>query len=461
MHRLRVPLLLLISASPFASDLSSAGTQNPACRAEPIEYKGWHAQQLSNRWVRLIVVPQNGGRLMQVMFGGHPYLFVNPQYAGKYLPPTQGKWFNYGGDKLWPLPEGTEDEQHWAGGSDLLDDAPYTFQVISEAQHCAIALTGPSDPQTGLQFMRTISLDSDSPEIRFHAVMKNSSAHAIEWSVQSVSQYDTADPHDASKYNHEFRAYAPVNPQSSYLDHYHVRFGPAENPLVRIRKDSLFALHYGYLAAELWLDSTAGWLAVVDGSSAYAMLERSSYRAGMQYPGKASVIFWTNGPQLRLDGQGVPLISPGDPGETPFYMEAELNSPLVRLGPGESYAFDTEWFPTRGGRQFVTASDAGIVVQTPRAIPSADGGLKLTGSFGVFFSGRLVGRIYGGAGQLMQVVPLTDVDPLDRVDLEKTIRITGQPARVSIRLEDTNGADRGSFGEVRVQRDDVELEDER
>jgi hypothetical protein len=85
-----------------------------------------------NRWVQLIVVPQNGGRLMQVIFEGHPYLFVDPKYEGKYLPPSQSEWFNYGGDKLWLLPEGNEDEQHWVGNSDLLDDGPYGFRKVSE-----------------------------------------------------------------------------------------------------------------------------------------------------------------------------------------------------------------------------------------------------------------------------------------------------------------------------------------
>ena len=57
------------------------------CRVEPADYRGWQAQQISNHWVQLTIVPQNGGRLMQVTFAGHPYFFVNPKYAGKYLPP--------------------------------------------------------------------------------------------------------------------------------------------------------------------------------------------------------------------------------------------------------------------------------------------------------------------------------------------------------------------------------------
>jgi hypothetical protein len=32
-------------------------------------------------WAKLIFVPQNGGRLMQVVFDDHPFLFVSPAYA--------------------------------------------------------------------------------------------------------------------------------------------------------------------------------------------------------------------------------------------------------------------------------------------------------------------------------------------------------------------------------------------
>ena len=107
----------------------------PASSAVPRRSRGlqgWHAQQISNRWVQLMVVPQNGGRLMQVVFAGHSYLFVNPKYEGKYLPPSSGEWFNYGGDKIWLLPEGNDDEQHWAGGSDVIDDGPFSFRKVSE-----------------------------------------------------------------------------------------------------------------------------------------------------------------------------------------------------------------------------------------------------------------------------------------------------------------------------------------
>src|SRR2546430_11877779 len=115
------------------------------CQLRPTNFDGWKAEELSNDWLRLTIVPQLGGRLMQVTFGGHSYLFVNPQYKGQYIPPSlaaeKGKWINYGGDKLWPLPEGHQDDQHWPGPvSDVLDDGEYHVEVLPRGKTCAVRL---------------------------------------------------------------------------------------------------------------------------------------------------------------------------------------------------------------------------------------------------------------------------------------------------------------------------------
>jgi hypothetical protein len=465
-----VSVALALSTCAMAQGVSQIrSASSSGCRVEAAEYQGWRAQQISNRWVQLVVVPQNGGRLMQVTFAGHAYLFVNPKVAGQYLPPTPGRWFNYGGDKLWLLPEGNDDEQHWVGDSDVIDDGPFTFRKVSEGPRCEVELTGPADLQTGIQFQRTIRLDADSPQIRFHASMKNVTGHSLEWSMQSVSQYDTADHSSSSspaqsqsesnatgsssaataRINHDFWTFTPANPSSSYLNRYHVRFGPAENPAVSVRDDGLFALHYAHMAAELWLDSTDGWLAVVDGSSRFAMVERFQYEESKPYPGKASVIFWMNGPEVRLNGDGNPSLST-DPDSSPIYLEAELNSPMCRLRSGESCEFDTEWFPTRAGSEFHGVTDAAIVMHPLQAVQLGDGKLKLSGSFGVFFSGRLFAHLYNDHGSPLGTTHVADVSPTEAVSLETEISPAGKPARLSLHLEDENGVDRGSLGEVKV-----------
>jgi hypothetical protein len=455
----RVVVVLVLGAIGPKLTAAQAASQpavikNPECHVEAADYKGWHAQQISNRWTQLIVVPQNGGRLMQVTFAGHPYLFVNPKFVGKYLPPSTSQWFNYGGDKLWLLPEGNNDEQHWPGNSDLLDDGPFAFRKLSEGQHCEIELTGPADPQTGIQFIRTIRLDADSPRIGFHASMKNVTGHTLEWSMQSVSQYDTSASRSqgsdgAPQINQDFWTFTPVNPSSSYLNRYHVRFGPAENPAVSVRDDDLFMVHYVHMAAELWLDSKEGWLAVVDGASQYAMVERFQYEANKPYPGKASVIFWTNGPEARLNNEGILSLS-ADLDASPNYLEAELNSPICRLRPGESCSFETEWFPTRSGSEFHAVTDAGIVIRPLRATGVEDGKISLSASFGVFFAGSLVARLYDEHGRSLGTVPIMDVTPVDVVSLSSEIAPPSKTARISVHLIDQSGIDRGALQEVPV-----------
>jgi len=453
--RMRLVSMVLFGSSPLW--LASAQTPSPSnssatadCRVEAIDYKGWQAEQLSNRWLQLIVVPQNGGRLMQVTFAGHSYLFVNPKFAGKYLPPTPGQWFNYGGDKVWLLPEGNNDEQHWVGDSDLLDDGPFAFRKVSQGKQCEIELTGPADPQTGIQIQRTIHLDAHSPRIAFHASMKNVTGHPVEWSMQSVSQYDTGDRSSSSGFNHDFWTFTPTNPSSSYLNRYHVRFGPAENPAVSVREDGLFVVHYVHMAAELWLDSTAGWLAVVDGNSRYAMVERFQFDEGKPYPGKASVIFWTNGPELRLTSDGVLSLS-ADTDAGPYYLEAEINSPMCRLRPGEACDLDTEWFPTRAGKEFHGVEDAGVVIRPLESIRLDNGKIGLSGSFGVFSAGHLVLHFYNEHGSSLGTMRLLKVDPTEPVSLETEVAPPeGKTARVSLHVEDEDGVDRGSLQEVQV-----------
>jgi len=445
-------VLVEVTIPSLVGQTSTEGTSE--CHVREVDYKGWRGQQMSNQWVQLVVIPQNGGRLIQVTLGEHPYLFVNPKFAGKYFPPTSDQWFNYGGDKLWLLPEGNNDEQHWVGNSDTIDDGPFGFRKLSEGKRCEIELTGPSDSQTGIQFVRTIAIDADSPRIQFHATMKNITGHAVEWSMQSVSQYDTSNPTrasgDNSKMNRDFRTFTPANPSSSYLNRYHVRFGPAENRAVSVRDDGLFSLHYVHQAAELWLDSTAGWVAVVDGSTKYAMIERFQYEETKTYPGKASVIFWTNGPEMRLKDDGEVSLN-ADQDASPYYLEAELNSPMCRLRPGESCTFDTEWFPTRAGSEFQGVSEAGILIRPLKASRTADGKILLSGAFGVFFPGQLIAHWYDGRGASIGTTSLMGVKPTEPVTLQSEIPSTGKPTRVSIHLVDQSGLDRGALQEVAVE----------
>jgi len=414
------------------------------CHVGDADYLGWKAVQLDNPWVRLTIVPQLGGRLMQATFGGHDYLFVNQQLRGQNFSPevsaAQKRWFNYGGDKIWPMPEGNNDEQHWPGAAgEPLDAGAFTLQILSRSVTCAVRLTGPPDPLIGQQYIRDISITAASPVISFHAVMKNISGYPQAWSEQSVSQYNTADAQNPGQPNADFWGFTPANPQSAYLNSYHVRTGSASASGYSVR-DGLFAVHSSNAGGEVWIDSPGEWLAVVDGATQYAMVERFRYRPGAEYPGKATVIFYTTGGGRR---------GATPPPNAVNYMEAEVNSPVVRLDPGETYAFDTQWFPTRMGNEFKGATYAGVVGR-PLSAANGPAGIALTGQFGVFFAGELEARFYDREGSPLGAARVRDVTPIEIVDLQQIVPAPAGTARVSLHLVDAQGLDRGPLGEAAV-----------
>ena len=443
-------MVVIATLAAMGSTAAATSNSHPPCSVRPTTFEGWKAQEISNEWTRLTIVPELGGRLMQVTFSGHDFLFVNPKYKGKYISPTEaaGRWINYGGDKIWPMPEGSDDERHWALKSDLLDDGSYELKVLSEGAKCSVRLEGPPDPVTGLQYTREISLGNDSPQISFLATMKNITAHPIEWAMQSVSQYDVSDHRAPGTFNPGFWAFTPTNPNSAYFEGYQVRDGLANDPSFAV-KDGLFRLHWLYLQNEVWLDSTAGWLALVDDTSRHAMVERFQPQARCNYPGKASVIFYKNGATLELDEGLKPRLSSSTQDETPFYMEAEINSPMVRLQPGEKFEMGTAWFPTRMDRELQSVADAGVVA-APLATTRIAKGLVITGRFGVFFSGTLQAHLYDRRGVEIGKLPVQAVRPEQMVVLQSEIAAPAETARISLHLVDQSGADRGSLGEAPV-----------
>lgn len=450
---------ICICATGFGPSRPQSKPESPSetesgCRVGPVVFEGWQAQQLTNRWLKLVFVPQIGGRLMQVTFAGHSFLFVNPKYRGQSFPAseTTREWFNYGGDKIWPMPEGSQDDQHWPGPiSDPLDDGNYAFHILSQGAECAVRLEGPPDTRTGLQYTREISVQSDSPAISFHATMKNASARPIRWSMQTVTQYDTSDSGNSATYNHDFWAFTPSNPHSAYLDGYHVRSGLAEDPSYSVNHD-MFSLHWLNLQGEVWVDSPANWIAVMDGSSQFAMVERFEFNPTAEYPGKADVIFYKNGSAVEMDSTGAPVVRTSAE-DAPFYMEAELNSPMVNLAPGESYAFETKWFPTRANAHFKIATEAGIVTE-PLSIAAENGQARLAGTFGVFFAGKLVAQLRDTRGGLVSTVPLQAVDPAETVNLNKEIKVPAAAAKISLHVIDERGTDRGSLDETQMPNPD-------
>jgi hypothetical protein len=164
------------------------------------------------------------------------------------------------------------------------------------------------------------------------------------------------------------------------------------------------------------------------------MVERFRPQDGKEYPGKATVIFYMN------DGN--------DPEEKAlFYMEAEMNSPMVRLEPGDTYAMDTEWFPTRAGGDLVGVTAAGVIRERLR-VSAANRVRWMTGTFGVFFQGRIVARFFDAQDRQLSEIRLKRVAPQDPVTLNEKIRLPKNASRLTLHLIDLKGRERGALDEI-------------
>jgi hypothetical protein len=436
------PQLAFKTTARPASKSASAG----GCTVKSTNYLGWKAEQLSNKWVTLEIVPEIGGRLIQVTFGGHDLLYVNPALKGQVIPPgTRGGEHNYGGDKIWPLPEGNQDEQHWSGSGGHLDGGAFTLKVLSRTPtKCAVRLTGPINDEIGQRYIRDISIGADTPEISFHVVMQNVTGFPQTWSEQTITEFATSEPAGSENLNTKWWGVVELNPKSAYPKGYHVRTGPEDNPAFVV-DDGKLRVHWNDIMQEVWVDSPSGWLAAVNGETGYTVVMRHKIDPFHPYPGDASIIFYSSGPPRRRRNET--QAQPPPHREGPF-VEAEVNSPSVELGPGESYAMDTTWYPTRMGEDFKTTTWAGVYGK-PLTATRTDAGLVLAGEFGVFYAGDLVAHLYP-KGTEDNTVKVMSVTPTEPVELQTTIQAPPNTSRISIHLVDAKGVDHGPLGEVLV-----------
>jgi hypothetical protein len=122
---------------------------------------------------------------------------------------------------------------------------------------------------------------------------------------------------------------------------------------------------------------------------------------------------------------------------------------MVRLEPGETYAMDTQWFPTRMGGDFKTATYAGVVGQ-PLTATSGSSGIALSGEFGAFFPGQLELRFYDRGGARLKTAVIQEVTPVEIIRLQQTVEAPDGAARVALHLIDRQGLDRGPLAETLV-----------
>jgi hypothetical protein len=420
---------------------------------ERTQYKGWDVYCLANGLIRLLIAPDIGGRVIQLQLGDQESFFVNADLAGKVLPPEQNNlkagWANYGGDKVWPAPEGWMNDDEWPSiPYYILDGSKFSAEVVTNTPaEVGIRVTSPEDLRTGVQFVRTFHVYEGTTRIKVDQVMRNISRRQIRWGIWHVIQNDAADAHNPSKPNPDLYMYVPLNPRSMFPEGYYKVLGDTRHPSYEVIEGGrMLRIHYLYRAGKIGADSDRGWYAVVNGQKNICLVERFRYFPGAQYPDNASVESWNDGPGTFLRGPFDQTLA-DDPKKTPYFLESEVLSPSATLDPGEEYSFPVCWSPTRAPNPICDLVWAGVISEALSG--KLEGGhLTLKGVFGVFTPGTVEAVFYSALGEELSREVLQAVDPRDVVRIDKSLPVPTRGFRVSVLVRDGEGEARGFLGNV-------------
>jgi len=418
----------------------AGSAHNHPCKLGKMNFEGWPAYELANGLLQLFVVPEIGGRLIQMRLGDQPFLYINPQLRGQFFPPEQigpdSDWKNYGGSKVWPAPQGWTRDEEWPGPPDpVLDGGAFSCRIAEDSPgSSAIHLTSPHDEYTGVTFSREIRLFRGSTEVRISHTIKNTSRRPVRWSIWQVTQHD-AHPGLA--------VFIPATTCQKLFGEQHYP-GLTIDPQRR-----LLRLQFADVVAKFGMQPEAGWLATLDSLRRTVFAETFQLFPGEPYPDDAAAEFWINGHgTFLLHGDRVDA---GDaPGGPDPFLETEILSPMAELRPGQEYSFVIRWHCARVEADEIVRVNHCAALATRLKVTRQGEELRATGSFGIFHSGHLELVSLFRSGKVHTVQPLGTVSPLEPCVVNATVADARDFARVSLRLRGPDGALLGTVDQANI-----------
>ncbi len=430
--------------------------------AKESTYRGWKTLELSNDLIEVQVAPDIGGRVIQYKLGDFEYFFVNDQLAGKVPPASglgpDGEWLNYGGEKLWPAPQGWDNDQQWPGPPDaILDGSPHEGRIIAAGGDSpTVGLKSQKDPRSGIQFSRTIQVFDGTTRMHVDATMTNIDTKPRRWGIWSVAQHNGAN-REGEGHNDKLRVYCPFNPDSVFSNGHRVTFGLPNNLSWQPDYErGLMTVQFQRRVGKVCMDCSAGWLATVNGQSGHVFVQRFTYEPEKPYPDKSSVEIWLHGlGEFIVAGELNSMED--DPIECPYLIETEILSPYAELDPGESYTYGYDWYAAAIGGDYpvLDCTEVGVTCE-PFTARLSDGKLVLGGRFGVFYQGTTAVEFLDAAGKVLKEAksqqPISPTEPLVLTDNVKLPQPPSGTVKVRLVIDDPSGKRLGKLAESDVAK---------
>jgi len=310
---LTLAALVLLPAAAYGETMPHEGGQPVRITRET--FRGWEdAYRLSNGRVDAVVVTAIGPRIMAFGPTDGPSLFyVRDREAGGR---NEQDWTFRGGWRLWVAPERRETTYS-------LDNAPCTAEVSDTT----LRVTGPPQPDSGLQKTIEVSLDAEQPRLHLVSHLRNIGDRPRTYAAWSLSVLRPGG-----------RAFVPfdVGPPDSFDAIRRLilwSYTKIHDPRYRFG-DRLIQIDHAMVAAapqgaggrrddesKIGVDSAQGWGAYLLDGTLY--VKRFGHDADGQYPdGGATIEVYSSAEFLELEQLG----------------------PLTTIQPGAEIVFPEDWW---------------------------------------------------------------------------------------------------------------------
>lgn len=289
-------------------------------KIEEIEYLGWEAYRLENKYLSIVILPKVGGRIISFSNKEDEILYTAPNLQGMTLDLLEVdnikeyrekfKYIALGGYKTWLSPQSNWD---WPPYLDL-ELGSYKCTYHHSEDKIKVNLISPICRESKMQLTRTIVLERDSYSLKIGQGMKNCSLENKECGLWDVTQI--ADNGQV------------ILPISSFKKIKNlIDTDGTEGIKVLEVNEELYAIIncFGDKMFKIGTDFSAGWvLAIIDkGDKRLGYLKRFPIFEGANFGhGCAVEIFDISNYN---------------------YFEIEVHGPLSELLPEEEYGFVEEW----------------------------------------------------------------------------------------------------------------------
>lgn len=153
-----------------------------------LKYRNTEEIVLENGVIKLVIVPEQGGRILEFSTENLNVLFRNPEYVGtKADINAENKpenWINYGGYKGWPAPQS---KWKWPPVFDI-DLNAFEYEIIKSEKTIKITLNSPVSEILGLKFVREVVMKDECNFITLTETMINCNDRPAQWGVWGITQ---------------------------------------------------------------------------------------------------------------------------------------------------------------------------------------------------------------------------------------------------------------------------------